>query len=147
MDTIHTAWRAIGSACALAALLVFFAFVPAALAETGAGQGTLAIDNCHVKHSSAAGGFSWFYCGIVANSKSAVSFQYRVNLTTFKPNTGGTWDRGSGSERLGAGETIFTLKFAVRKLTPAQVRKSLKVTLSNAQGAEITDASAVALSS
>ncbi len=147
MNRIQTARGTIGPAGALVALLAAFAIVPPARADTGSGQGTLAIDNCHVKHSSAAGGFSWFYCGIVANSKSAVSFQYRVNLTTFKPNTGGTWDRGSGSERFGAGETIFTLKFAVRKLSPAQVRKSLKVTLSNAQGAKITDASAVALSS
>jgi hypothetical protein len=147
MNRIQTARSTIGPAGVLVALLAALALVAPALADAGSGQGTLAIDNCHVKHSSAAGGFSWFYCGVVAKSTSAVSFQYRVNLTTFKPSTGGTWDKGSGSERFGAGETIITLKFAVRKLTPVQVRKSLKVTLSNAQGAKITDASAVALSS
>jgi hypothetical protein len=142
MNTFGKARVALAAACALAAIAA--ALAPSALA---ASQGTLAIDNCHVKHSTSSGGFSWFYCGIVADApaKTTVSFTYRVNVATFKPSVGGTWDKGSGSERFtGGGETLWTLKVAVRNLTPAQLRKKLKVTLSDASGATITDGTAVA---
>jgi hypothetical protein len=107
---------------------------------------TVAIDNCRVKRSRQAGGFTWFYCGVVSDNpgNGTVTVRYRVNLTTFKPSTGGTWSSRSGTARFSAGESLLTLKFAVRDRTVAQVRRSVRVTLSGAQGATITDATATA---
>ena len=142
----HSAHVRAAAAAALAAISLACAAQPAG-AQT---NGTLTIDNCHVKRSNASGGFTWFYCGIVADAPAGVtvSFDYRVNLATFKPSTGGTWDKGSGSERFtGGGETLWTLKAAVRGLSAAQVRRRLKVTLSNPKGATITRAVAVAAGS
>jgi hypothetical protein len=109
------------------------------------GKGTVTIDNCHIKRSSAAGGFTWFYCGVVADApaKVNVSVNYKVNLSTFQPSTGGTWDKGSGTIRFtGGGESLENLKFAVGNLSIAQVKSKLRVTLSGARGATITRASA-----
>jgi hypothetical protein len=116
----------------------------AATSAPSGGKGTVAIDNCHIKRSSAAGGFTWFYCGVVADApaKVNVSVNYKVNLSTFKPSTGGTWDKGSGTIRFTGGESLDNLKFAVRNLSIAQVKSKLRVTLSDARGATITRASA-----
>jgi len=113
----------------------------AATPTNGIAQGTLKIDNCHIQRSGAAGGFTWFYCGVVGDAPANVniSASYRVNLKTFKPSTGGTWDKGSGTIRFtGGGESLENLKFAVRNLSKAQVKSKLRVTLSNASGATIT---------
>jgi hypothetical protein len=110
------------------------------------GGATVAIDDCRVKRSRQAGGFTWFYCGVVSDNPGnrTVTVRYRVNLTTFKPSTGGTWRSHSGTVRFSGGESLLTLKFAVRNRTVAQVRRSVRVTLSGAQGATISDATATA---
>jgi hypothetical protein len=117
--------------------------VEASTAAAGTLPGVVSIDNCHVKQGR---GFAWFYCGVVSDSipNNTVLVNYRVNLTTFKPNTGGTWYNRSGTLRFTAGQSVQTLKFAVRNRSAAQVRKQLRVTLSNARGATIRDATAVA---
>ena len=125
-----------------AALAIAVPATAQATASAPGGKGTVAIDNCHIKRSSAAGGFTWFYCGVVADAPANVSVNYKVNLTTFKPSTGGTWDKGSGTIRFTGGESLENLKFAVRGLSAAQVKSKLRVTLSNARGATITRASA-----
>lgn len=133
--------RALGVSCAIVAAAALQVLPAAAQTATSA---TVAIDSCHVKSSR---GFSWFYCGVTsdANAKATISVEYRVNLTTFKPNTGGTWDRQSGTLRFGGpGQTVQNLKFAVRNLTAAQVRKRLRVTLSKPRNARITHATATA---
>jgi hypothetical protein len=132
---------------ATGAALTIVAPVTAQAATSGSsgGKGTVAIDNCHIKRSSAAGGFTWFYCSVVADApaKVNVSVNYKVNLGTFRPSTGGTWDKGSGTIRFtGGGESLENLKFAVRNLSIAQVKSKLRVTLSGARGATITRASA-----
>ena len=46
--------------------------------------------------------------------------------------------------RVGAGAQILNLKFAVRNRSVAQVRSSLRVTLSDPQGLNIVDGTATA---
>jgi hypothetical protein len=112
---------------------------------------TVAIDNCHVKRSRAGGGFAWFYCGVVTDTPGTrtITVRYSVNLPVFKPPTGGTWrTTRTGTLRFtGGGPQLLNLKLAVRNRSVSQVRKSLRVTLSDAQGATITDGTARAASS
>jgi hypothetical protein len=117
--------------------------VEASTAAAGTLPGVVSIDNCHVKQGR---GFAWFYCGVTSDSipNNTVLVNYRVNLTTFKPNTGGTWDNRTGTLRFTGGQSVQTLKFAVRNRSAAQVHRQLRVTLSNARGATIRDATAVA---
>ena len=115
----------------------------ASTAAAGTLPGVVSIDNCHLKQGR---GFVWFYCGVVSDSipNNTVLVNYRVNLTTFKPNTGGTWHSRTGTLRFTGGQSVRTLKFAVRNRSAAQVRTQLRVTLSDARGATIRDATAVA---
>jgi hypothetical protein len=112
-------------------------------AAAGTLPGVVSIDNCRVKQGR---GFAWFYCGVVSDSipNNSVLVNYRVNLTTFKPGTGGTWYNRTGTLRFTGGQSLQTLKFAVRNKSAAQVRRQLRVTLSNPRGAIIRDATAVA---
>jgi hypothetical protein len=131
-------------ALALAFATVAAAFgVEAQSAVAGTLPGVVSIDSCHVKQGR---GFVWFYCGVASDSvpNNTVLVDYRVNLTTFKPKTGGTWYNRTGTLRFTGGQSVQTLKFAVRNRSAAQVRKQLRVTLSNARGATIRDATAVA---
>jgi hypothetical protein len=128
-----------------AALAIAAAGTAQATAPPADGQGTFKIDNCHIQRSRAAGGFTWFYCGVVGDAPANVniSVRYEVNLATFKPSTGGTWDKGTGTVKFtGGGESLQNLKFAVRNLSKAQVKSKLRVSLSNASGATITRATA-----
>jgi len=107
---------------------------------------TIGIKNCHVQRSHRTHAV-WFYCAVTADGPENASVDYRSNLATYKPPTGGTWSNQTGTLRFtGGGRQIGGLKFAVRNrsLTPAQVRAKLRVTLSNAQGATITNAVATA---
>ena len=112
---------------------------------------TVAIDNCHVKRSRNGGGFTWFYCGVVTDAPGTgpITVSYRVNLRVFRPPTGGTWRTSpTGTLRFtGGGAQLLNLKFAARNRSVAQVRQSLRVTLTNAQGATIIDATAGAAAS
>jgi len=82
--------------------------------------------------------------------KQTVYVNYRSNLKAFEPATGGEFSGTSG--RLGVpgdGKVykVYTQRFAFSGKTAAQVRKSLKVTISNPTGgAVITDATATASS-
>jgi hypothetical protein len=117
--------------------------VEASTAAAGTLPGVVSIDNCHVNQGR---GFAWFYCGVVSDSipNNTVVVNYRVNLATFMPNTGGTWYSRTGTLRFTGGQSVRTLKFAVRNRSAAQVRRQLRVTLSNARGATIRDATALA---
>jgi hypothetical protein len=119
---------------------------PSSAAATPAA--TVAIDDCTVRVSRNAGGFTYAYCSIVAQAPAgqAVSVRYRSNLATYKPAVpNGTYSPQAKTVAFaGGGDQIQTIKLAFKKLTAAQVRGRLKVTLSNASGATITDATATA---
>ena len=118
--------------------------VGASTAAAGTLPGVVSIDNCHVKQGR---GFVWFYCGVVSDAipGDKVTVNYSVNLPTFKPNIGGTWHSRTGTLRYSGGGSLQTLKFAVRGKSVSQVRSQLRVTLKNARGATIRDATAVAV--
>jgi hypothetical protein len=121
---------------------------PAPSSTAAASAATVAIDDCTVRVSRNAGGFTYAYCSIVAQAPAgqAVSVHYRSNLATYKPAVpNGTYSPQSKSVAFaGGGDQIQTIKLAFKKLTAAQVRSRLKVTLSDASGATITDATATA---
>jgi hypothetical protein len=118
---------------------------PAAQAETN-GQAvagsTVHIDTCRVAKSHHQS-FTYAYCAIVSETNgdvpnNSISVNYKVNLPTYTPKDGGTWDKGSGVVKFGGGTEILNIKFAVKGKSVAQVRKSLKVTISGAKNALIT---------
>ena len=118
------------------------AAAPAAQAETS-GQAvagsTVHIDTCRVAKSHHQS-FTYAYCAIVAETNgnvpnNSIAVNYKVNLPTYTPKDGGTWDKGSGTVRFGGGTEILNIKFAVKGKTVAQVKQSLKVTISSAKNA------------
>jgi hypothetical protein len=126
------------AACAVAA--------PASAQTTPSGP-TFDIDQCTVKVSRNAGGFTWAYCPVVLDNpgNGNVSVKYRANLTPFDPGTGSDWSKKTGTIRLGEGASLQSVKFAFRGLSASQVVKRLKVTLTDPSGgATITDATATA---
>jgi hypothetical protein len=131
----------------LGALLVACAVAVPASAQTTPSGPTFDIDQCTVKLSRNAGGFTWAYCPIVLDNPATgnVSVTYSSNLTPFAPGTGSDWSKKTGTIRLGEGASLQSVKFAFRRLSASQVVKRLKVTLSNPTGgATITDATATA---
>jgi hypothetical protein len=118
------------------------------IAPAASSSATVTIDPCTVRHSRNAGGFTYAYCSIVAQAPAgqAVSVRYRSNLATFKPAVpNGTYSpRTKTVAFTGGGDQIQTIKLAFPKLTVAQVTSRLKVTLSDASGATITNAAATA---
>ena len=109
---------------------------------------TVTIDSCTVRHSRNAGGFTYAYCSVVTQAPAgqAISVRYRSNLATYKPAVAnGDYDpRSKTVPFAGGGDQIQSIKLAFRKLTVAQVTSRLKVTLSDASGATITNAVATA---
>lgn len=101
---------------------------------------TVAIQPCSVAKSRNAGGFVWASCGIVADDlpASTVSVSFRSNLPTFDPGTPGPWRKASGTlgfDGTQGTDQQVTIKLAFKgRTTVAQVRKRLKVTLSNPTG-------------
>jgi hypothetical protein len=131
-------------AVVVAALLGAAASAPAGTQPT---QGTVEIDDCHVRHSRNAGGFTYFYCGITSDipAGSSGSVTYTVNLPVFKPrNDNGSFRSRTGAIGLSEGTQLWNAEFAVRGRSVAQVRRTLRVTLSNPVGVTISDATAVA---
>ena len=119
-------------------------FAAPAMAQTPAS--TISIDNCHVQRSPTTH-VVWFDCAVTADNATNVSAHYRSNLATWKPKTIGPWSSRSGTVAFkGGGEQIRSLKFAVRNkhLSVRQVEQRVRVTLSNAKGATITDGVATA---
>jgi hypothetical protein len=108
---------------------------------------TIHIKNCTVKSSRNAGGYTWASCSIVGTNlpNQGVRLSYKSNLKAFNPGTLGPWRHTSGTVGVAGGDTILALKFGFKGKTVSQVRKSLKITISNAtNGAMITSATAVA---
>ena len=112
---------------------------------------TVDIHNCAVKRSRNAGGFTWFSCYLTWSMApgSSGSVTYTSNLASFTPNknqAGSDWSKSTGTMQLGSGDLTQGIKIAVknRKMTPAQVKSKLKVTLSNPQDVTIGDGTATA---
>ncbi len=120
---------------------------PSSAAATPAAA-TVTIDPCTVRHSRNAGGFTYAYCSIVTQAPAgqAISVRYRSNLATFKPAVpNGTYSPRTKTVAFGGGgDQIQSIKLAFKRLTVAQVTSRLKVTLSDAGGATITNATATA---
>jgi hypothetical protein len=134
------------------ALIAVPAAVPAAASAqapaSASGSGaTIHINNCTVKRSRNAGGFTYASCAIVSTAPDGqdVSVTYKSNLATFIPSVGGTWSPQSKKLAFsGGGTQTLNIKLAFKKLTVAQVTSKLKVTLSNPTGTTITDGTATA---
>lgn len=96
---------------------------------------TITMAPCSVKQSRNAGGFVWASCTITASDlTSPVSVTYKASLPTFDPGTLGPWRKQTGTLGFATGE-ISSIKFAFKgNRSVAQVRKVLKVTLSNPTG-------------
>jgi hypothetical protein len=120
----------------------------AALAQTNSSGGTIDIDNCTIKTSRNAGGFTWAYCPVVVQAPAGqnVTVRYSENLALFNPHTNGTWHAKSGTLAFnGGGNQLLNIAFAFKgKKKTSQVASTLKVTLSNPIGATIVDATATA---
>ena len=113
---------------------------PPAPAPVAAAAPTIALAPCTIVKSRNHGGFTYASCTITADNLPAqgdVSVQYRSNLSTFNPGTLGPWRRSSGTLGFDGSQgsnEILSIKFAFKGRTVAQVRKALKVTLSQATG-------------
>jgi hypothetical protein len=142
-----------------AVLVLVSAAIAVALPATAGAQGTtqqgagdtVDIHDCTVKRSRNAGGFTWFTCTLTASRSTARkgSVRYTANLASFTPargSAGSDWSRSTGTVGLGRGDSIEAIKVAVRNraLTVAQVRRRLRVTLSDPVGVAIGDGTATA---
>lgn len=113
-------------------------------AQTDSDQGEISISPCHVKQERNKQ-YSFAWCTIVSDAPADVNtaVTVRSSMKPFTPKNGGSW---SGQTRTlkftGGGSQIWGVKYAFKGKTPAQVRKSLKVTLSNPKNATIADATA-----
>ena len=109
-------------------------------------EATVSVDNCTVRRSRNGGGFTYFYCAVSSDTMpgGSGSVKYTVNLPVYTPRSGGTWSKQTGTVQVGAGPQILNLKFAVRNRSVSQVRRTLRVTLSDPQGLNIVDGTATA---
>lgn len=138
-------------AIAMSAALLAAGIPATAGAQSGPGasaagvEATVSIDNCQVKRSRNAGGFTYFYCAVSSDTMpgGSGSVKYTVNIPVFTPRIGGTWSKKTGTVNVDAGPQLLNLKFATRR-SVAQVRNSLRVTLSDPQGLNIVDGTATA---
>lgn len=107
---------------------------------------TIHVKNCTVNRSRNAY-YTWASCSIVGTNlpNQGVRLSYKSNQKAFNPGTLGPWQHTSGTVGVAGGDTILALKFGFKGKTVSQVRKSLKITISNAtNGAMITNGTAVA---
>jgi hypothetical protein len=117
-------------------------------APAGASAPQLHVSTCTVKTSPK--GYTYATCPLSAINmgKQTVYVQYHSNLKTFEPATGGEFGSQSGTLGVpGNGKVykVYSMRFAFKDMSAAQVRKSLKVTISNPTGgAIITAATATA---
>jgi hypothetical protein len=128
---------------AVAAASVAIVPVIAAPAQAGTAESVVSISNCKIKQERNKT-YTWASCTVktLAPDGQAVSVKYSSTMKTFLPKTDGTWSKQTGTLKF-QGTEISGIKLAFKGKTPAQVRKSLKVTLSNATGATIGNATAV----
>jgi hypothetical protein len=116
----------------------------------GANGPQVHISSCKVQTSHK--GYVYATCGLgsINMGKQTVYVQYHSNMKAFEPVTGGEFSSTSGILGFpgnGKVSNTYSLRFAFKNKTAAQVRKSLKVTISNATGgALITSATATAAS-
>lgn len=138
-------------AAALTTAMLAVAIPAGAHAQSGPTAGaagveaTVSIDNCQVKRSRNAGGFTYFYCAVSSDTMpgGSGSVKYSVNLPVYTPRSGATWSKKTGTVQVGAGAEVLNLKFATRR-SLSQVRNKLRVTLSDPKGLNIVDGTASA---
>lgn len=143
-----TARRTVAVAVAAASLAAGAVLPTLAQAQSDSDQGELSISPCHVKQERNKQ-YSFAWCTIVSDAPAGVNtaVAVRSSMKPFKPNTGGSWSSQTRTLKFsGGGSQIWGVKYAFKGKTPAQVRKSLKVTLSNPKNATIEDASATVAS-
>lgn len=119
-----------------------------AQAQTGSDQGELSISPCHVKQERNKQ-YSFAWCTVVSDAPAGVNtaVTVRSSMKPFTPKSGGTWSSQTRTLKFsGGGSQIWGVKYAFKGKTPAQVRKSLTVTLSNPKNATIADATATVAS-
>lgn len=120
-----------------------------AQAQSGSDEGELSISPCHVKQERNKQ-YSFAWCTVTSDAPAGVntSVTVRSSMKPFTPKNGGTWSAQTRTLKFsGGGSQIWSVKYAFKGKTPAQVRKSLKVTLSNPTNATIDDATATVASS
>lgn len=119
-----------------------------AQAQTDSDQGEISISPCHVKQERNKQ-YSFAWCTIVSDAPAGVNtaVTVRSSMKPFTPKNGGTWSSQTRTLKFsGGGSQIWGVKYAFKGKTPAQVRKSLKVTLSNPKNATIADTTATVAS-
>jgi hypothetical protein len=129
----------------LTTLLV--ALATAGPAPAASSTGTVSIGSCTVKMSRNAGGFAWAFCPVTSKPTNdvAITVHYRVNLKTYVPVQGVSYSAQSGKLGFpGNGPALLNIKFAFKGLTAKQVKRRLRVTLSNPTGAVISTPTATA---
>jgi hypothetical protein len=143
MPISFTRSRVAGLAVLVAASVAIVPVLAAPAAQAGTAESVVSISNCKIKQERSKT-YTWASCTIktLAPDGQDVSVKYSSSMKTFIPKTGGTWSKQTGTLKL-QGSEYQAIKLAFKGKTPAQVRKSLKVTLSNAKGATIGDATAV----
>ncbi len=139
--TRFVAGIAVTAACAVA-------LPAAAQAQSGGDQGEISISPCHVKQER-GGQYSFAWCTIVSDAPAGVntSVTVRSSMKPFTPKNGGTWSSQTRTLKFsGGGSQIWGVKYAFKGKTPAQVRKSLKVTLSAPTNATLGNSTATVAS-
>jgi hypothetical protein len=129
-----------------------------AQAQTPAPAPSVHVAPCHVAQSHNGKGYAWASCSVVGNVPygQAITVQYNLNLKTFTPPTYGKWAKQTGKFTLANNgglpgqapgtyrQMIGAMKFAIQGKTVAQVKKSLKITISAPAGVTVSQAVATA---
>lgn len=140
--------RRVVAAVAIGAATAAVTLPTLAPAQSGGDQGELSISPCHVKQERNKQ-YSFAWCTIVSDAPAGVStaVTVRSSMKPFTPKNGGTWSAQTRKLQFsGGGSQILSVKYAFKGKTPSQVRKSLKVTLSNPRNATIENATATVAS-
>jgi hypothetical protein len=109
----------------------------------GANSPQLHVSTCTVKKSPK--GYVYATCPLTAINvgNQTIYVSYASNMKTFEPVTGGQFgaQRGvlgvPGTSKV---QNVYSLRFAFKNRSVAQVRKSLKVTISNPTGGALITA-------
>ena len=134
----------------LATLAAAGAMAGPALAEDAADAPQIHVDTCKVVKAKA--GYTYATCPLtmINNGKDTVYVDVASNLATYRP-TKGAWMATKGKVGIPGAvhkdevQQVYPMRFAFKNKTVAQVKASLKVTISNPTGgAVITDATATA---
>jgi hypothetical protein len=113
---------------------------PAASVQNAANAPQLHVSHIKVQTSKRGYVIATVPVTAINMGKQTVYFNYRSNLKTFEPRTGGEFMRQTGKLGIpGNGDVskVYTFRLAIHGKTAAQVRKSLKVTISNPTGGAV----------